>query len=324
MTEEQDQERLNKSDEDIARSTYNEGVSSSAYKRSLKLIPTKQLKASISLSRLMVRDGHVIKKRGRNQMCLCPFHKEKTPSFCVKEDDQTATCYGCGWYGDIFDYTMDSHNLDFTGALKRLNRASKHVLRTTPLDAKATSIRREGEALTKEQKGIIAESSRRLATDLKLCEIVASKRHWQAETVQKLAEEGSLGWHRGALAFNYDTGMKTRDWPHRRFDWEFGHPSTWRANYVCEATKIYICEGETDVISMLDIGMEEDPGTAVIGLASATSHPSNLPELLTGKDVILCMDNDEAGERAADKLIDVLLPVCASVSTVDMEGSSHE
>lgn len=37
-----------------------------------------------------------LKKVGKNRVGLCPFHKEKSPSFTVAEDKQIFKCFGCG------------------------------------------------------------------------------------------------------------------------------------------------------------------------------------------------------------------------------------
>lgn len=65
-----------------------------------------------------------IKKRGRNYLCSCPFHSEKTPSCTVFPDTQTFYCFGCGAGGDVITFTMKIENLDFMEALKLLAQRS--------------------------------------------------------------------------------------------------------------------------------------------------------------------------------------------------------
>lgn len=109
--------------------------------------------------------------------------------------------------------------------------------------------------------------------------------------------------------------MKLRNWPHREFLWEFGVPSVWRRGQIGKASEVFICEGETDAISLIDKGLADEPGLAVIALPSASTITEDLSILVTGKNVTLCMDNDEAGDRATEKLIELLEPVCASLQT---------
>ena len=61
-----------------------------------------------------------LKRAGANFRTLCPFHKEKTPSFNVNPAKQIWHCFGCGKGGDVFKFVMDYENLDFLGAVRRL------------------------------------------------------------------------------------------------------------------------------------------------------------------------------------------------------------
>lgn len=73
----------------------------------------------------------VLKRSGRNFMGLCPFHHEKSPSFCVSPDKQIFHCFGCGVGGNSIHFTMKMENLDFKDALEVLaNRAGIELPKT--------------------------------------------------------------------------------------------------------------------------------------------------------------------------------------------------
>jgi len=61
-----------------------------------------------------------LKRAGANFRALCPFHKEKTPSFNVNQQKQIWHCFGCGEGGDVFKFVMKYENLDFIASVKRL------------------------------------------------------------------------------------------------------------------------------------------------------------------------------------------------------------
>lgn len=63
-----------------------------------------------------------LKKAGRNYVGLCPFHKEKTPSFSVSEDKQIFHCFGCGVGGDLVYFLQKYLNLEAYDALLLLEK----------------------------------------------------------------------------------------------------------------------------------------------------------------------------------------------------------
>ena len=52
----------------------------------------------------------VLKRSGRNFFGLCPFHKEKSPSFSVSPDEQIFHCFGCGAGGNVFHFISEIEN----------------------------------------------------------------------------------------------------------------------------------------------------------------------------------------------------------------------
>ncbi len=61
-----------------------------------------------------------LKRAGSTYKGLCPFHKEKTPSFSVSPDKQLFYCFGCGKGGTVINYVMQQENLDFVESVKLL------------------------------------------------------------------------------------------------------------------------------------------------------------------------------------------------------------
>jgi len=57
-----------------------------------------------------------LKRSGANYMALCPFHKEKTPSFSVSPQKQIFHCFGCGKGGDVFMFVREFEHVSFTEA----------------------------------------------------------------------------------------------------------------------------------------------------------------------------------------------------------------
>ena len=67
----------------------------------------------------------ILKRSGRNFFGLCPFHKEKSPSFSVSPDKQIFHCFGCGVGGNVIHFVSKIENLDFRETLELLaNRAN--------------------------------------------------------------------------------------------------------------------------------------------------------------------------------------------------------
>ena len=275
--------------------------------------PAWIVKNSVTFMHLFARDKLKMKKSGKSLVCRCPFHHDSTPSFSVYNEGKSAKCFGCGWNGDIFDYEQQAHKINFSEALVRLEHLA-HRLPKYP----GEWLPPQGESQTiyipsTEEIRVQTEASMRLAEDDEACNYIAQSRGWQESTIQFLAEEGSLGWQGESLVFNYATGMKLRAWPDRKFWWQFGCPGLWRSNQIRKEGGIILCEGETDAITLVDIGMDDD--YSIVALPSATSIPFGLAAMLEGRDVLLCMDNDEAGERAVARLIPLLRPSCSSLST---------
>ena len=61
-----------------------------------------------------------LKRAGRHFKAVCPFHKEKTPSFFINTDKQIFHCFGCGMGGNAFSFLMQHDRLTFPEAVRQL------------------------------------------------------------------------------------------------------------------------------------------------------------------------------------------------------------
>jgi DNA primase len=78
-----------------------------------------------------------LKKAGKDYIGLCPFHREKTPSFTVVPSKGFYYCFGCGASGNAIGFVMRHENLDYPEALKFL---AKKAGITIPETGSADSI----------------------------------------------------------------------------------------------------------------------------------------------------------------------------------------
>lgn len=68
----------------------------------------------------VVQSRVVLKKKGANYWGCCPFHGEKTPSFCVNVQKGIFKCFGCGEGGDAISFLMKINNQTFMEVIRDL------------------------------------------------------------------------------------------------------------------------------------------------------------------------------------------------------------
>src|SRR5882672_9016496 len=84
-----------------------------------------------------------LNRKGRVLWGLCPFHKEKSPSFKVENERRTYHCFGCGAGGDAFKWLQETEGLNFPESVQRLAReAGVELPAWTPEDEARESRRK--------------------------------------------------------------------------------------------------------------------------------------------------------------------------------------
>lgn len=84
---------------------------------------------------LVYQDYVRLTRRGRRSVGLCPFHKEKTPSFSVDGDNGLFYCFGCHRGGDVLKFLMEVEGCSFLEAAEILARKAGVRLETRAPEA---------------------------------------------------------------------------------------------------------------------------------------------------------------------------------------------
>ncbi len=113
----------------------------------------ERIKSASDLAAVVAERGIELKKKGRQLVASCPFHKEKTASFNVSSAKGLYHCFGCGASGDVIGFVTKHDKVSFGGALEALARRAGLDLKTLMDDRPHTAHRAPAEALTPPPNG---------------------------------------------------------------------------------------------------------------------------------------------------------------------------
>ena len=118
---------------------------------------SQDLKQQADIVRI-IGDYIPLKKAGaQNFTGLCPFHKEKSPSFSVHATRQFFHCFGCGVSGDVFAFVQKIENITFPEAVRR-------VAEKMDIPVPRQTYSGPGEALEAKQRGVLLDMHEKTCT----------------------------------------------------------------------------------------------------------------------------------------------------------------
>ncbi|WCJ58916.1 DNA primase [Fontisphaera persica] len=307
-----------------------------------------------------------LKRAGANFVALCPFHKEKTPSFNVNPQRQIFHCFGCHKGGDVITFVREYENISFLEAVRRLAERANiplafendpHYRQTRQVKDVLLEIH---EQLTRRWQQALNQDSRGQAAREYL-----EKRGVSPEAVQLFrlgyapeAWDDTVNWarHKGYdMAVMELAGLVVRAEGREHYYDRFRgrlmfpicdeqgrvigfsgrtlNPEEKTAKYVNspetpiftksrvfygldksrraiqEARQAVICEGQLDLIACYMAGVRHV--VAPQGTAFTGEHARILKRYV--EEVVLCFDADTAGQNAAERVADGLLPLGMAV-----------
>jgi DNA primase len=283
-----------------------------------------------------------LKRAGANFTALCPFHKEKSPSFNVSSTRQGFHCFGCHKGGDVFKFVQEYENLTFIEAVRRLAERAKIPLDTFDgpgaaatrgmkealFDLHEQITKRWQQALANDAAGQIGRdyiAKRQLHPDaVQLFRIGYSPDKWD-DTVN-FAKSKGYGYYdrfRGRLMFpicdeqgrviGFSGRVLSGDEKTAKY---VNSPETLlfhkskiffgldkSKRAILDAGYAIICEGQIDMIQCFMAGVKNI--VAPQGTAFTNDHARILKRYVN--DIVLCFDSDNAGQNAAVRALDHLL-----------------
>lgn len=326
----------------MAASTYRDGVE--AIRRAADIVE-------------VVGDAVKLRRSGRSYVGLCPFHREKTPSFHVDPDKQVYYCFGCQAGGDVFRFVMTLHGVEFPEAVGLLAdryglprpRGAERVedggtrRRRRVLDALEAAQTAFVEELSSERgvaaraylerRGLDAAARERFGLGLApsgwdgLLRLLTGRGFSVDElraaglVVPRRSGDGVYDRFRGRITFpirdtagrivsfggralgddepKYLNGPETDVYDKSRTLFRLSET----AREIREAGRAVVVEGYFDAVSL---GARGVPGVvAVCGTALGEAHAALLRRWT--RTVVLLLDGDEAGRRAAHRALGPLL-----------------
>jgi DNA primase len=251
----------------------------------------QQIRDRVDLVELVGRTVS-LKRAGRSYKGLCPFHGEKTPSFNVNPDRGSYYCFGCQEGGDAFSFLMKVENLTFA-------EAARSLARDCGIEIPETRGAEGGVSEAAFAANEIAQATYRAA----FAEPGNPAAAYLAERC--LSGEDADRFEVG-FAPDQDQEPKYLNTPespifHKREAF-YGLSSALAA--IRRADRAVVVEGYFDRIALARAGVEE--ALATCGTALSEGHARNLRRRT--RNVVLLFDGDEAGQRAMERSLEVLLP----------------
>ncbi len=236
---------------------------------------------------------------GGEQKMQCPFHKETKPSFEIRSSDGSAYCYGCRTYvRSIVMFHMLFHKVNRNRALFQI-----FDLYLEPLVARNRYLKliRHLNSKSKPFKTLL-------------------KRGIGPEIIRKFM----LGYNGERLSipiFNewgYCVNIRLYDYTGKQdvktYSFKKGYGKTRLYPMVSLASKdVIIFEGEMDTLLAIHHGFS---GVTLTG--GAGSWKPRFARYFRGKNVTICMDNDEAGIAGGRVIRDSLKHVCNSLTVLNL------
>ena len=297
------------------------------------------LKRTTDLVAVVAARGVKLKKQGNDYVGLCPFHREKTPSFHVTPAKNLFHCFGCGAAGSVIDFVMKKDGLTKQQAIDWLVRQSGGVIARgadpqpaarpqNPAALLQRVVNFYAKTFHKDRDGFDYLKGRKLvdATMLEVFQVgycngslhtVLPK---DGELIDGLKTLGVLNGRgqehfrgcvtvpifdaAGNVAGIYGRRITNAEPHHLYLPGE--HKGVWNGASAKTNQTLFVTEAIFDGLSLWQAGFKNV--IALYGVRGWTGDHEQLLRENQTREVFLCLDNDASGSQATEQLKEKVLP----------------
>jgi len=242
---------------------------------------------------------------------LCPFHKEKTPSFSVKRDDNIFKCFGCGESGDAISFVAKIKGIEPIEAAREL--AERYHIE---IEEKKTG-----------KPGTITEYLKRCIADIGKTDYF-EKRGLNKTTIRKFCL-GYDAYHNSAV-IPYSSKLtyyQTRSIGEKAFYKPKTEDAGAEPVFNCNALKLRTKEPIFVVESPICAMSVYQSGGNAIATCGTSGWKKVVDEVKKKKPLggfILCFDNDEPGRKASGSMYAELNALGVQVVEFNIAGDCKD
>jgi len=264
-----------------------------------------------------------LKRSGRGFTARCPFHEEKTPSFSVNPEKQFYHCFGCGAHGTAISFLMAYDRLSFPESVESLARSIGaevpreagsapisndlyHVLERVSSTYHEALLKSPSAQLAREYlkgRGINLESITKFQIGYSPIQI---KDQFSNRITFPIRDRRGrvLGFGARAIGGKYPKYLNSPE----SSIFHKGNEVYGQWNQHGRQERVLVVEGYLDVVSLEQYGIQG--AVATLGTSVSKTQLDKMSRL--ANQVVFCFDGDKAGQEAAWKTLNIVMPVLSS------------
>ena len=312
-----------------------------------------KIKRNHPIEQVIESYGIQLKKKGNSLVGLCPFHDDKTPSLSVTPDKGLFHCFGCSAGGDVITFVEKIENISNKEAIQRLDVdifiPNQKVKPPEPKPENPSSQQFTKEGLLKEIARVYHETFKKS----KAAQAYLHSRGFEnikyydyfqvgycdGGTIKKmlpesgqmidllkeigiLNEKGNPSFYKCVVFPIKDVDGNIRSFYGRAIEdkrqcyTKGSRNAVWNSEIVKAHSTLIITESILDAYSLIEIGFSNV--LPIYGTSGLTKDHLDLLSNYPVKEIILCLDNDKAGEKALPRLLEKLDPLGIEISKLTL------